>query len=97
MSDRAAPDEHTRRLLEWIAENENRRRVVRALCERPRNTNQLADALDLHYRTAQHHLRRLRERGALTSVGDGYGETYFPADRVASYAYRLGATEDADE
>ncbi|GAD51505.1 transcriptional regulator, ArsR family [Halarchaeum acidiphilum MH1-52-1] len=83
--DDASIDDRTRRLLDWIEGNENRSRVVRALAERPRNANQLATALDLHYRTITHHLRRLTSRGVVTSVGDGYGETYFVADRVAAH------------
>ncbi|PSQ09735.1 hypothetical protein BRC93_12250 [Halobacteriales archaeon QS_5_70_15] len=36
-------------------------RIVRALDERPRNANQLAEELDLDYTTVRHHLDVLRE------------------------------------
>ena len=34
----------------------SRVRLLRAIAERPRNANQLADALDLDYTTVRHHL-----------------------------------------
>jgi len=37
-------------------------RIVRALDERPRNANQLAEALDPDYTTVRHHLDVLREQ-----------------------------------
>lgn len=95
--DDASADEHTRRLIDWIAANENRRRVVDALAERPRNANQLASALGLHYRTITHHLRRLTSRGAVTAAGERYGQMYFPAERIAPHvtgANASGATAD---
>ena len=35
---------------------ENRARLLRAMDERPRNANQLADDLELDYTTVRHHL-----------------------------------------
>ncbi len=37
----------------------NRARILRALDERPRNANQLAEDLDLDYKTVRHHLEVL--------------------------------------
>jgi DNA-binding transcriptional ArsR family regulator len=34
----------------------NRARLLRAVDDRPRNANQLAEALDLDYKTIEHHL-----------------------------------------
>ncbi|ELZ82714.1 putative transcriptional regulator [Haloferax elongans ATCC BAA-1513] len=60
----------------------NRLRIVRTLSDTPMNANQLADELDLNYKTVRHHLELLEENGVLTTMGDGYGKTYFLSDRM---------------
>ena len=60
----------------------NRARILRALDERPRNANQLADALDLDYKTVRHHLDVLREKNLVRRSGDDYGAIYLPTDRL---------------
>ncbi|MFC7139692.1 ArsR/SmtB family transcription factor [Halosimplex aquaticum] len=60
----------------------NRARILRALEERPRNANQLADALDLDYKTVRHHLDVLCEEDLIRRSGDGYGAIYLPTDRL---------------
>nr|WP_229504860.1 winged helix-turn-helix domain-containing protein [Natrinema versiforme] len=62
---------------------ENRLRIIRAIQDQPRNTNQLSTALDLNYKTVEHHLERLVEHCVLLTNGDGYGELYFLSDRLA--------------
>lgn len=54
----------------------NRHRLLCALRERPRNANQLADALELDYTTVRHHLSVLVDHDLLTKTGDGYGVIY---------------------
>ncbi|SFR51982.1 ArsR/SmtB family transcription factor [Halogeometricum limi] len=75
-----------RRVLWWLVGGarggKNRLRVVRTLSETPMNANQLAEALDLNYKTVRHHLELLEENGVLTTMGDGYGKTYFLSDRM---------------
>ena len=63
----------------------NRARIIRALDERPRNANQLADALDLDYKTVRHHLDVLREKNLVRRSGDDYGAIYLPTDRLRQY------------
>jgi DNA-binding transcriptional ArsR family regulator len=58
----------------------NRTRIVRALDERPRNANQLAEDLDLNYDTVRHHLDVLTDNDILDSSGDDYGAVYLPSD-----------------
>lgn len=58
----------------------NRARILRAVDERPRNPNQLADTLDLHYETVRHHLDVLVENDILQASGDGYGSVYHPTE-----------------
>jgi DNA-binding transcriptional ArsR family regulator len=63
----------------------NRIRILRALAERPRNANQLADDLDLDYKTIRHHLDVLGDNGIVQNSGDDYGAVYLPTDRVRTH------------
>jgi len=54
----------------------SRIRLLRAIDDRPRNANQLAEAVDLDYTTVRHHLARLEENNVVRSSGDGYGAVY---------------------
>jgi DNA-binding transcriptional ArsR family regulator len=47
------------------------------LKENPQNANQLATLLGMDYRTIRHHLNVLLKNKIITSVGEGYGMTYF--------------------
>jgi len=60
----------------------NRVRILRAVDERPRNANQLAEDLDLDDKTVRHHLDVLVENDIVTKSGDDYGAVYLPTDRV---------------
>jgi len=63
----------------------NRVRILRALAERPRNANQLAEDLDLDYKTIRHHLDVLADNGIVQDSGDNYGAVYLPTDRVRTH------------
>jgi len=54
-----------------------RAQVIRALKETPQNANQLANLLEMDYRTIRHHLEVLEKNRIITSAGDRYGLTYF--------------------
>jgi len=58
----------------------NRVRILRAVDDRPRNANQLAETLDLDYTTIRHHLDVLRDHGVVERTGDGYGAVYYPTE-----------------
>lgn len=60
----------------------NRVRVLRAVDERPRNADRLADALDLDYTTVRHHLDAPCNNDVLAKQGDDDGAVYLPTDRV---------------
>ena len=63
----------------------NRVRLLRALDERPRNANQLADDLDLDYKTVRHHLDVLIDNDVVNKSGDDYGAVYLPSDRARAH------------
>jgi len=75
-----------RQVLWWLIGGSrggrNRLRIVRALEDRPMNTNQLSKELDLNYKTVQHHLEVLEENTVVTTQGDDYGKLYFLTDRM---------------
>lgn len=60
----------------------NRARILRALDERPRNANRLADDLDFAYSTVRHHLEVLEDNGVVTSGEADYGTVYLPSERA---------------
>ncbi len=63
----------------------NRVRILRAVAERPRNANQLAEALDLDYKTVRHHLDVLVDNDIVEASGDDYGAVYLPTDAVRDH------------
>lgn len=63
----------------------SRVRIVRAIDERPRNANQLADALDLDYTTVRHHLDVLAENNVVRSSGGDYAAVYLFTDRAKAH------------
>lgn len=68
-------------LLTGMRGGPNRTRIIRELDDRPRNANQLADALDLDYNTIRHHLDILVDHDIVEPAGETYGKLYFLSDR----------------
>ncbi|WP_440006226.1 winged helix-turn-helix domain-containing protein [Halomicrococcus sp. SG-WS-1] len=60
----------------------NRVRLLHAIDERPRNANQLAEELDLDYKTVRHHLDVLMDNDIVENSGDDYGAVYLPTDEA---------------
>jgi predicted ArsR family transcriptional regulator len=60
----------------------NRARLLRAIDERPRNANQLAEELGLDYTTVRHHLDVLIEHDIVEKSGDDYGAIYLPTEQT---------------
>ncbi|MFW5945485.1 MAG: winged helix-turn-helix domain-containing protein [Candidatus Natronoplasma sp.] len=75
-----------RKVLWWLIAGtrggKNRLRIINAVKEEPMNANQIAKKLDLDYKTVTHHLDLLKENGVLTTMGEGYGKTYFLTDQM---------------
>lgn len=61
---------------------ETRVRLLRAIEARPRNPNQLAEALEMDYTTIRHHLDVLEENNVVTASSDDYGAVYLLTDQV---------------
>jgi len=55
----------------------NRGRIINLLREGPKNVNQLAEGLDVHYRVAEHHIRALEKNHLVSPSGERYGRLYF--------------------
>ena len=70
-----------RRIIWWVFTGNrggtNRARIVVALKERPLNTNQLSQMLEMDYKTVRHHLTVLLKNHLILTVGEGYGSMYF--------------------
>jgi predicted ArsR family transcriptional regulator len=63
----------------------NRARLLRAIDQRPRNANQLAEKLDLNYDTVRHHLDVLADNDVVESSGDDYGAVYLTSDATRDH------------
>jgi len=44
--------------------------------------NQLAEALDVHYRVAEHHIRALEKNHLVSPSGEGCGRLYFLSQEI---------------
>ena len=68
-------------LLGWLIAGTRggvtRAKIIETLRESPQNANQLANSLEMDYRTIRHHLKILKKNRIITTAGDGYGTTYF--------------------
>ena len=75
-----------KRVLWWLIAGsrggQTRGRIIIALKGTPQNANRLADALGMDYKTIKHHLGVLQKNGVITTVGEGYGLTYFLSSEV---------------
>ena len=60
----------------------NRAKIIKQLRMHPYNANQLAEALDVNYRTITHHLKILEKSNLVKSVGEKYGKMYVLTDEM---------------
>jgi DNA-binding transcriptional ArsR family regulator len=77
---------NTKRLLWWLIAGTrggvNRARIINLLHQRPYNANQLANLLDLDYKTVRHHIDFLIKHGVLVQQGEGYGSVFFLSSEI---------------
>ena len=80
-----------RRLLWYVLAGSrggvNRGRIINLLRQTPQNVNQLAIALDVHYRVAEHHIRALEKNNLITPSGEHYGKLYFLSQEMEAHLY----------
>ncbi|MFB6111662.1 MAG: ArsR/SmtB family transcription factor [Halobacteriaceae archaeon] len=62
-----------------------RARILRAIGDRPRNANDLAETLGYDYTTIRHHLDVLEENAIVESIGEDYAVAYTPTDRCEAH------------
>jgi DNA-binding transcriptional ArsR family regulator len=63
----------------------NRGRIINLLRKGPLNTNQLSEALNVHYRVAEHHIRALERNRLISSAGEKYGRLYFLSPEMEAH------------
>jgi len=68
-------------LLTATRGGENRARIIDALSDRPMNANELADELDVGYKTIRHHMELLVEHDVVEAGDADYAKLYFLTDR----------------
>lgn len=71
------PDRQTRKLLLYLFTGTRggftRLKIVMLLLERPYNTHQLAQDLNLDYKAVQHNLQVMLKNNLVTKIGEKYG------------------------
>jgi DNA-binding transcriptional ArsR family regulator len=65
----------------------NRGRIINLLRQEPYNVNKLADALNVHYRVAEHHIRALEKNHLVSSAGEKYGRLYFLSPEMEAHLH----------
>lgn len=83
-------------LLTGMRGGTNRIRIIRSLLDRPKNANQLAEELDLNYKTVRHHLDMLEEHDIVLTYGDTYGEMYFLTDEFDAHRETFDRIADGE-
>lgn len=80
------PDPNAKRLLWYLFAGSkggnNRLKIIDLLKERPYNINQLADVLDLDYKSIQHHIIVLEKNNLVSKMGEKYGIMYFVSNYI---------------
>lgn len=60
----------------------NRARIIKLLNDRPYNVNQLAELLDVDYKTIKHHIEVLEDNKVVQAEGEKYGRLYFLSSKM---------------
>jgi DNA-binding transcriptional ArsR family regulator len=63
----------------------NRGRIINLLRKEPYNVNRLAEALNVHYRVAEHHIHALEKNHLVFSAGEKYGRLYFLSPELEAH------------
>ena len=80
ISEQRKPDKQTRNLLLYLFTSTRggftRLRIIIHLLEKPYNTHQLAQKLDLDYKAVQHHMKVLEKNNMVSKIGEKYGAIF---------------------
>src|SRR5437667_11042077 len=63
----------------------NSGRIINLLRIEPYNIDKLAEALHVHYRYAEHHIRALEKNQLVSSAGEKYGKLYFLSPEMETH------------
>jgi len=87
----SASDTSWKRLLWYVLAGSrggtNRGRIIILLRSEPHNVNRLAEALNVHYRVAEHHIRALERNRLVSSAGEKYGKLYFLSPEMEAHLH----------
>ena len=79
-SEHRKPDKQTRKLLLYLFTSTRggytRLRIVISLLQKPCNTHQLSQELQLDYKAVQHHIHVLEKNNLVTKIGEKYGAIF---------------------
>jgi len=80
-SNQRKPDKQTRKLLLYLFTSTrggfSRLRIIMLLLDKPCNTHQLAQTLDLDYKAVQHHMKVLEKNNIVSKIGEKYGAIFY--------------------
>jgi len=80
VSEQRKPDKQTRKLLLYLFTSTRggltRLRIIMNLLEKPYNTHQLSQELELDYKAVQHHMKVLEKNNMVTKIGEKYGAIF---------------------
>ncbi|WP_428323758.1 ArsR/SmtB family transcription factor [Nitrosopumilus sp.] len=74
------PDKQTRKLLFYLFTSTRggftRLRIIMSLLDKPYNTHQLSQELELDYKAIQHHMKVLEKNNMVSKIGEKYGAIF---------------------
>jgi len=79
-SEQRKPDKQTRKLLFYLFTSTRggftRLRIIMSLLDKPYNTHQLSQELELDYKAIQHHMKVLEKNNMVSKIGEKYGAIF---------------------
>ena len=79
-SEQRKPDKETRKLLFYLFTSTRggftRLRIIMLLLEKPFNTHQLSQELQMDYKAVQHHMKVLEKNNMVSKIGEKYGAIF---------------------
>ena len=79
-NDQRKPDKETRKLLFYLFTSTRggftRLRIIMSLLDKPYNTHQLSQELELDYKAIQHHMKVLEKNNMVSKIGEKYGAIF---------------------